>query len=170
MANLDEIIVLLSKISDLRNTNGIIFRAFEETLQSLLRSDVSDNEFDAFLDKLHNRLVRYSSVFRVYGLRAIRHLLTSTTKVELLYERNIHLIVIESFECDQEYLHERMQAIQLIRKCFAVAPDIANLGVCLQLVLSNYTCHLWLISYSAPQVSCVRLSQLLRRAQISSGA
>lgn len=124
----DELIVLLSKICELRNTKGQIFKAFDDVLLSLTQAGVTEAEFDALLGKLHDRLVRYDSVFRIYGYRALRHLLSSASMTEVFYARNVQYMVIESLEGDHEYLHERMQAIRLIRKCIEVAPQNINLG------------------------------------------
>lgn len=123
-----EIIVLLSKICELRNTRGRIFHSFDEVLKSLVESDFTIEDFARFLSKLHDRLIKYSAVFRVYAFRAIRHLLKNPTLVEAVYAQCIHFVVIESVESDHEYLHERMQGFRLIRRIIEVAPQNVHAG------------------------------------------
>jgi hypothetical protein len=129
-----EIIVLLSKVCELRNTRGQIFKSFEDVLKSLVEADFTAAEFDSFLKKLHDRLIKYDSVFRIYGFRAIRHLLKTPALIDVMLSQNIHYIVIESFERDGDYLHERMQAIRLIRKCVEISPASVSLGFVRSLV------------------------------------
>lgn len=82
----EELIVLLSKICELRNTRTSIFKSFDDILRELVKADVTTEQFKLFLCNLHDRLIKYDAVFRIYAFRAIRHLLT-LERIQIMIEQ-----------------------------------------------------------------------------------
>lgn len=85
-AQLDEIIVLLSKICESRNARGQVFKAFNKAVVDLASCLFSAAEIVDFFRKLHDRLLKYDTVFRISAYRAIRYLLKSTEFINLFYQ------------------------------------------------------------------------------------
>ena len=81
----EELIAVLSKITETKNARGAIFKSFDKLLLNLESSGYSLEDFKRFLFNLHDRLVQYDTVFRIYGYRAIRHFLKTPQHIHLLF-------------------------------------------------------------------------------------
>ena len=82
----DDLIALLSKLSETRNARGNVFKSFNKSLSDLVDLNFSLEDFREFLRKLHDRLVKFDTVYRIYGFRAIRHFLKSVDHISVFID------------------------------------------------------------------------------------
>ena len=74
-------------------------------------------------------LVHESSDVRASTLRTIRLLLTETEHVHLIYQINLHHLVIRSLDIDLDNKIERIQALKLIRRCTQIGSLVLPLSL-----------------------------------------
>jgi hypothetical protein len=99
-AQLDDIIILLSKICESRNARGQVFKSFNKAVQDLSSSVFSASDMTDFLRKMHDRLLKYDTVFRISAYRAIRYLLKAPEQIDLFYQEvlaHAHVIDVALF-------------------------------------------------------------------------
>jgi hypothetical protein len=85
-AQLDDVIVLLSKICESRNARGQVFKSFNKAIADLVSTVFSPADVTDFFTKIHDRLLKYDTVFRISAYRAIRYLLKSSEHIVLFYQ------------------------------------------------------------------------------------
>lgn len=105
---------------------------------SLERQVVTTEDFQRFLQDIHDLLITLDSAKRSSLFRVIRYCLQSAAYVKVLVQEDIHWLIVAALERESDYSMERIQALKIIDRIRLKAPEVFPIAFARSLVaISN---------------------------------